>query len=85
MWHEGTIDGYWWQAKVYDEGSQFGINGGRVSKLAICEGDRWDHNRVIYHYDRGLDFSKCPPGVLEKVLEQANQSMKATLGPGADK
>ena len=44
MWKEGTIgipkkDGgykavhYW--IKVYDEGSEFGINGGRISKLTL--------------------------------------------------
>ena len=44
MWKEGTIgipqkDGgykavhYW--IKVYEEGSQFGINGGKISKLML--------------------------------------------------
>lgn len=61
MWKEGTIGinafsengetvicHYW--AKVYDEGSEFGIDGGRISKLTIkingvttCNYDReWD-------------------------------------------
>ena len=58
MWHEGAIlvpmkDGktvvhYW--AKVYDEGSQFGIEGGHISKLTLKA-----NGETIYNYDRGLD------------------------------
>lgn len=58
MWHEGTIlaptkEGktvvhYW--AKVYDVGSQYGIEGGRISKLMLKE-----NGEIIYNYDRGLD------------------------------
>ena len=58
MWKEGAIqiptkDGktmvhYW--AKVYDKGSQYGIEGGRISKLTLKE-----NGKVIYNYDRGLD------------------------------
>lgn len=58
MWHEGAIlvptkDGktavhYW--AKVYDEGSQYGIEGGRISKLTLKA-----NGKIIYNYDRGED------------------------------
>ena len=44
MWHEGTIRAskcngkntvvYYW-VKAYDEGSQYGIEGGRISKLML--------------------------------------------------
>lgn len=41
LWHEGQTerDGHLfrWEAKVYPEGSTYGINGGRVSKLWIAE------------------------------------------------
>jgi hypothetical protein len=59
MWHEGTIGvpkgngkytvvHYW--VKAYEEGSQYGIEGGRISKLTLkVEG------KVIYNYDRGED------------------------------
>lgn len=61
MWHEGTIgvpkgDGkytvvhYW--AKVYDTGSQFGINEGRISKLMLKA-----NGEIIYNYDRGEDIA----------------------------
>ncbi len=68
MWHEGVIDGYWWQAKVFNEGSQFGINNGRVSKLSICEGEVWNHKKQVYGYDRGLDFDNCPAEVFSKIM-----------------
>ena len=69
MWHTGIIEGYWWQAKVYDEGSRFGIDGGRVSKLHICRGEKWDWFAQVYGYSRGLDFDNCPNDIVRKVLE----------------
>lgn len=58
--HEGTIgipqkDGsskiahYW--VKAYDEGSNYGINGGRISKLSIKIDGEW-----VVNYDRGWDI-----------------------------
>jgi hypothetical protein len=59
MWKEGTIGipkeygggiAHYW-AKVYDEGSEFGIDGGRISKLMIkIDG------RTVVNYDRGWDI-----------------------------
>jgi len=34
-WTMGTIDGFDFEVKHYQEGSEFGINGGRISKLWI--------------------------------------------------
>ena len=60
MWHEGTIgipmqDGgykiahYW--VKSFDEGSEWGISGGRISKLTIkIDG------KITANYDRGWDI-----------------------------
>jgi hypothetical protein len=59
-WHEGTIgipqkDGgnkiahYW--VKAFDEGSEWGINGGRISKLSIKINGVW-----VANYDRGWDI-----------------------------
>ena len=33
MWSQGTEHGYTYWVKHYEEGSEFGINGGRISKL----------------------------------------------------
>jgi hypothetical protein len=40
---------YW--IKVYEEGSQFGINGGKISKLMLKL-----NGEVIANYDRGWDI-----------------------------
>jgi sporulation protein YlmC with PRC-barrel domain len=82
MWHEGiiaspatnTIYKYW--AKVYDEGSEFGINQGRISKLEIR---KTDTNECVFNYDRGEDI---PPAneevaavldiILTKYAEEAD-------------
>ena len=60
MWHEGTIGipvknggskiAHYW-VKAYEEGSEFGINGGRISKLMIeLDGE------TVVSYDRGWDI-----------------------------
>jgi predicted secreted protein len=57
MWSEGTIKirnterRYW--VKHYDEPSEeYGIDGGRISKLMIKDND----NRITLNYDRGWDI-----------------------------
>ena len=52
-WCNGTCGGYWFEAKVYDEGSEYGINGGRVSKLHVTL-----DGKDVVAYDRGW----CPGG-----------------------
>lgn len=54
MWHEGTLKVYdsifhYWM-KVYDEPSQYGINGGKISKLMLKR-----NGKIVYNYDRGED------------------------------
>ena len=58
MWSEGIISGlitgnkykYW--VKHFEEGSQFGIDGGRISKLTIR---KLNEARDLCSYDRGWD------------------------------
>ena len=60
LWKEGTIGipvkggktkiAHYW-AKVYDEGSEYGINEGRISKLLITIG-----GKTVANYDRGWDI-----------------------------
>ena len=67
MWDKGTleIDGtkvdYW--VKHYKEGSEFGINEGRISKLD-CRVD----GEIILHYERGWDIEPQTE-LANKVLE----------------
>lgn len=74
-WVTAVIDDRWCQAKVFDLPSNFGINGGRVSKLAIMRGNKRDpHSDFLaqcdYNYDRGLDFDNLPAGTLASIVGQ---------------
>lgn len=64
-WHEGTIDGYHFQAAVYDEPSRFGIHDGRTSKLMIWDEAKRQRTGNIFsasimNYDRGWDIEPKP-------------------------
>lgn len=55
MWHEGTIGindrlAHFW-IKTYDTGSEYGIDGGRISKLQIKI-----NGQTVANYDRGWDI-----------------------------
>ena len=50
-WCKGTCEGTSFEAKLFDEGSDYGINGGRVSKLYISSPELG----TVCHYDRGWD------------------------------
>ena len=70
MWHEAIIScpetggKYKYFAKVYDTGSEYGIGGGRVSKLTIR---KLGSDKDLYNWDRGLD------------LDCANDEVRAVL------
>lgn len=51
-WISGKVRSFRFQAKVYQEGSKFGINGGNVSKLTV----RPEDAPMIINYDRGWDI-----------------------------
>ena len=70
MWVKGTIGGYSFYIKQYDEGSEYGISSGRISKLEI-----WKDGQLFVQYDRG--WSKKPSGaqvkaVYEQILREYN-------------
>lgn len=74
-WITVEIAGRRVEAKVYDNPSMFGINDGRVSKLAIMKTAVHDPNadyfeQCDYNYDRGLDFDDLPAGVLDNIVTQ---------------
>ena len=65
MWTEGHLmigkNTYYYAVKHYEEGSEYGINSGRISKMGITR-----HNKIVYNYDRELDV---PPA--DKETEKA--------------
>lgn len=66
---------YTYTAKVYDEPSQYGINGGRISKLTISRRGDDGFEKVVYNYDRGLDIPADDVAtelILERILGELN-------------
>ena len=60
MWKEGSLKVYnsifhYW-LKVYDECSQYGIDGGKVSKLMLKR-----NGEIVANYDRGWDVKPTDP------------------------
>lgn len=60
-WCDGTVGKYNFQAKLFDYGSDFGIDEGRVSKLSIwnqaVREEKQDFlEACIVNYDRGWDI-----------------------------
>lgn len=62
-WVIGAIDDKTFEAKVYDVGSEFGIDNGRVSKLAVY---RTKPRGTIIAYERG--WEKYPTQRYEELL-----------------
>jgi len=85
IWIEAIVYGRWVTAKVYNEPSTFGINNGRVSKLAISKTDSRDPDaeffpQMAYNYDRGLDFDNLEEeGLLEKIVDMLEKYRKSHL------
>jgi len=56
MWKEGSLrvngDIFHYWMKQYDEGSLWGINGGRISKLMLKR-----NGEIVYNFDRGEDIA----------------------------
>lgn len=58
-WVTGLFKGHLFQAKVFSEVSDYGINQGRISKLTISKTDVWvrlDLDYVLFNFDRGMDI-----------------------------
>lgn len=74
-WITAIIEDRYVVAKVFDEPSTYGINGGRISKLAILKTSTRDCSadwvsQVDYNYDRGLDFSNISNELLFKIIDE---------------
>ena len=70
MWSKGTLNRYEYWVKHFEEGSDYGINEGRISKLTIRK-----DGKEIYNYDRGLDFDNLDQGgkvVYTELLNRYN-------------
>ncbi len=95
-WVEGTLEemlldrswigrSYGFQAKVYNDGSKFGINKGRVSKLAVWKnetGGTVSFRKTIANYDRGWDVQPTDDtakDVLKRIIDGLEESPKSEI------
>jgi hypothetical protein len=67
IWINGTISplGWTFEAKVYEEPSSFGIDGGKISKLF----SRKSSGEDVFTYDRG--WVKIPKTTLQIMVYKA--------------
>ena len=78
-WIEGKVGQYEFCAKVYDNGSNFGIDEGRVSKLQIYAKAGEFPNQVgktIVNYDRGWDVR--PKKEHKELFKALMKTLEAT-------
>lgn len=73
MWSYGEVNGYRWEAKVYDNPSGWGIADGRISKLFIHDAE----GNCAYSYDRG-------PSMGDTISESDLLVVLAAIDPGWD-
>ena len=70
MWTQLIINGFKVTLKHFEEPSEYGINGGRISKLDIRK-----NNKCLLNFDRGWDIKptdKDSIAIFNKVLKQFN-------------
>lgn len=53
-WITGTINGFKYQAQVFNKPSRWGLYSGRISHLKIVRKGCPDWGCTIYHYERSL-------------------------------
>lgn len=70
MWVYGCTKGHTWEAQVFDRGSQFGINRGRVSRLTVFRGRKCRENDLVYQWDRGEVENKCGAEVVLQIVAE---------------
>jgi hypothetical protein len=68
-WYVGQIGSYWFEALVFVEPSQYGIDGGQVSKLCLLDGPRKRDGREVACYDRGWDLAPEEAPVQEAITQ----------------
>lgn len=86
MWKQGyiTIDGHTfrWEAKVYEQGSVFGIDNGRISKLWLAEyvGDPTSSMcKEAACYERGWEHRPDTPQAQAAVKQLIENTIKQKI------
>ena len=68
VWYVGRVGGYHFEALVFAESSQYGIDGGPVSKLYLWAGPKKKRGETLAVYERGWELG--PGEALQEVVTQ---------------
>jgi len=66
-WYAGRVDGYHFEALVFGEPSQYGIDGGQVSKLYLWTGPKKKGGQEAAVFERGWELE--PNDEVRPVVE----------------
>ncbi|THF74394.1 DUF7678 domain-containing protein [Cohnella fermenti] len=66
----GEVDGYFVEAQVFDDPSEYGIAKGRISRLYIFPDAASGFNRRLSSYERGWDGGPPQDRRLRQVVER---------------
>jgi len=75
VWYVGRVEKLHFEALVFTEPSQYGIDGGQVSKLYVWAGPKKKRGRALAAYERGWELE---PGedvrqVVERLVEELSR------------
>jgi len=74
-WYVGRVDGKHFETLVFTEASQYGIDGGQVSKLYLWEGQKRKRGETLAVYERGWEQEPgedvCP--VVEFLVQELSR------------
>ena len=66
-WYTGRVGSYHFEALVFAEPSQYGIDGGQVSKLYLWEGPKGKRGKALAVYERAWELE--PGEEMRAVVE----------------
>jgi hypothetical protein len=75
LWYVGRVGGYHFEALVFAEPSQYGIDGGQVSKLYLWDGPKRKRGKALAVYERGweLEPEEGVRGVVETLVAELSR------------
>lgn len=79
---EDLDHGYITQTKIEEEASEIGLEGGRISRLTLIEGER-DPKNVRAHFDKG-EWQKPPKTFLERQVVMEMKERYNGINPDGD-
>ena len=75
IWYTGRVGDYHFEALVFAEPSQYGIDGGQVSKLFVWAGPKRKRGKALVVYERGweLEPDEEVRPVVEMLVEELSR------------